>query len=66
MARAEQHEFDVVIVHAIDRFCRDLSGLLTALHYLDQHQVTFVSITENLDFSTPWGKLVLAVLGCPR
>jgi len=63
MARAERHEFDVVIVHAIDRFYRDLSGLLTALHHLDQHQVTFVSITENLDFSTPWGKLVLAVLG---
>lgn len=63
MARGEQREFDVVIVHAIDRFYRDLSGLLTALHYLQQHHITFVSITENLDFTTPWGKLVLAVLG---
>src|SRR5690606_28547339 len=25
--------------------------------------VSFVSITENLDFTTPWGKLTLAVLG---
>jgi site-specific DNA recombinase len=63
MARAEQHDFDVVIVHAIDRFYRDLSGLLAALHHLHQHLVTFISITENLDFTTPWGKLVLAVLG---
>jgi site-specific DNA recombinase len=63
MARAEQHAFDVVIVHAIDRFYRDLGGLLAALHRLHQHQVTLVSITENLDFTTPWGKLVLAVLG---
>ncbi|MCL5951370.1 MAG: recombinase family protein [Chloroflexi bacterium] len=63
MARSEQHDFDVVIVHAIDRFYRDLSGLLAALHHLHQHQVTFISITENLDFTTPWGKLVLAVLG---
>lgn len=63
MARAEQHEFDVVVVHAIDRFYRDLSGLLAALHKLGERQITFVSITENLDFSTPWGKLILAVLG---
>lgn len=63
MERATRGEFEVVIVHAIDRFYRDLSGLLAALHYLHQHHVTFVSITENLDFTTPWGKLVLAVLG---
>jgi site-specific DNA recombinase len=63
MTHADHHEFDVVIVHAIDRFYRDLGGLLAALHRLYQHQVTLVSITENLDFTTPWGKLVLAVLG---
>ena len=40
-----------------------ISGLLSALHKLDEHQIAFVSITENLDFSTPWGKLILAVLG---
>ena len=63
MSCAEQHEFDVVVVYAIDRFYRDRGGLLTALHNLQKHRVTFVSITENLDFITPWGKLVLAVLG---
>ena len=59
----EQGICDVVIVHAIDRFYRDLQGLLKALNHLRQHDVTFISITENLDFSTPWGKLTLAVLG---
>jgi site-specific DNA recombinase len=65
MARAEHHDFDVVAVHAIDRFYRGLGGLLAALHQLHQNQVAFISIAENLDFSTPWGKLVLAVLGAP-
>ncbi len=60
---AEYGIFDVVVVHAIDRFYRDLQGLLAALNRLRQHNVTFTSITENLDFSTPWGKLTLAVLG---
>ena len=60
---ASKGVFDVVIVHAIDRFYRDLQGLLKALNHLRQHDVAFISITENLDFSTPWGKLTLAVLG---
>jgi len=56
-------QFDVVVVHAIDRFYRSLSGLLAAMESLHQQGVSFVSITENLDFTTPWGKLSLAVLG---
>ena len=60
---AERGKFDVVIVHAIDRFYRSLGGLLRAMDLLSKHKVSFVSITENLDFTTPWGKLTLAVLG---
>ncbi|MEA3339025.1 MAG: recombinase family protein, partial [Chloroflexota bacterium] len=59
----EQGRCDVVIVHAIDRFYRDLQALLKAFNHLRQHNVTFISIVENLDFTTPWGKLALAVLG---
>jgi site-specific DNA recombinase len=60
---AEAGQFDVVVVHAIDRFYRSLSGLLTTMELLRRSGVSFVSITENLDFTTPWGKLALAVLG---
>jgi site-specific DNA recombinase len=59
----EQGRCDVVVVHAIDRFYRNLQGLLKALNHLQEHNVTFTSISENLDFTTPWGKLALAVLG---
>ena len=55
--------FDVVIVHAIDRLYRKLERLLKVLQGFQQHGIAFVSITENLDFTTPWGKLALAVLG---
>jgi site-specific DNA recombinase len=60
---AEKGLFDVVVVHSVDRFFRDLQGLLKALNHLQKHGVSFVSITENIDFTTPWGKLALAVLG---
>jgi site-specific DNA recombinase len=63
IADAETCGFDLVIVHAVDRFYRNLQGLLGALDRLNQAGVGFVSITENLDFTTPWGKLTLAVLG---
>ncbi|MBC7249308.1 MAG: recombinase family protein [Anaerolineae bacterium] len=60
---AARGHFEVVIVHAIDRFYRNLQGLLKALNHLYQHDVAFISIAENMDFTTPWGKLTLAVLG---
>ena len=63
MEDAEAHKFDVVIVDKIDRFYRHLGGLLTALDRLKEDDVFFVSVQERLDFTTPWGKLTLTVLG---
>jgi len=63
LSDAAQGRFQVVIVHAVDRFYRNLQGLLKALNHLHKHDVAFISIVENIDFTTPWGKLALAVLG---
>lgn len=56
-------KFDVVVVDKIDRFYRHLSGLLTSLDTLRSHGIAFASVQEKLDFTTPWGKLMLTVLG---
>ncbi len=63
LADAQQGRFDVVVVDKVDRFYRHLKGLLGALDTLRGAEVTFVSVQENLDFSTPWGKLTLTMLG---
>lgn len=63
MQSTEKGAFDVVIVDKIDRFYRHLNGLLTALNILKDRNVSFVSVQERLDFTTPWGKLTLTVLG---
>ena len=63
MEDAESRKFDVVIVDKIDRFYRHLGGLLNALDRLKEDNVFFVSVQERLDFTTPWGKLTLTVLG---
>ena len=63
MEDAKAGKFDVVIVDKIDRFYRHLGGLLNALDRLKEENVFFVSVQERLDFTTPWGKLTLTVLG---
>ncbi len=60
---AAKGRFDVVVVDKIDRFYRHLKGLLIALDTLRERDVTFVSVQEKIDLSTPWGKLTLTVLG---
>ena len=63
MEDAKAGKFDVVIVDKVDRFYRHLAGLLTALDELRSYNVSFVSVMERLDFTSPWGKLMLTVLG---
>ncbi len=63
MQDAVTGQFEVVVVDKIDRFYHDLNGLLTALDTLNQRGIAFASMQEKLDFTTPWGKLMLTVLG---
>jgi DNA invertase Pin-like site-specific DNA recombinase len=63
LARAKRGKFDVIVVTSFDRFHRNLLHLLLTLDQLHQWNIAFVSITENIDFTTSWGKVALAVLG---
>jgi site-specific DNA recombinase len=59
---AEGGLFDVIVVHKLDRFARNLRVTLETLERLDGAGVTFVSISEQMDFTTPIGKVILATL----
>ena len=59
---AEAGLFEVVIVHKVDRFFRDLAGFLGALKRLNEANVSFISVRESIDFTSPWGKLALVIL----
>ena len=60
---ASKRRFDLVVVHTLDRWARNLKVLLESVSLLDQHNVGLVSITEKLDWSTPEGRLVARILG---
>ena len=60
---AHNGKYDVVVVDKIDRFYRHLNGLLTTLDQLNEDNIAFASVQEQMDFTSPWGKLILNVLG---
>src|SRR5215213_2620974 len=62
LADAEAKHFDVIVVHKLDRFSRNLRVTLETLERLQSWGVGFVSISEQMDFTTPIGKVVLATL----
>jgi DNA invertase Pin-like site-specific DNA recombinase len=63
MADANRRRFDVVVVWKFDRFARSVSHLLRALETFRALGIEFVSLSENIDTSTPTGKMVFTVLG---
>jgi len=56
-------KFDILIVHKLDRFSRNLRITLEYFDKLSKAGVTFLSINEQMDFTTPSGKVHLALLG---
>src|ERR1039458_1913843 len=63
MTDANRRRFDAILVWKIDRFGRSLKHLVTALADLDAYGVAFISLRDNLDLSTPTGRLMFAVIG---
>ena len=63
MADAHRRRFAVLLVWKIDRFGRSLRHLVNALADLDAAGVSFVSVHDNLDLSTPSGRLMFQVVG---
>jgi DNA invertase Pin-like site-specific DNA recombinase len=63
LAHAHRRNFDAVVVWRFDRFARSVSHLLRALENFRSLGIEFVSLSEQVDTSTPTGKMVFTVLG---
>jgi DNA invertase Pin-like site-specific DNA recombinase len=63
MAEAHRRRFDVVAVWDFSRFARSTSHLLRALETFSSLGIGFVSLREQIDTSTPTGKMVFTILG---
>lgn len=63
VADAHARKFDAVLVWKIDRWGRSLTHLVTSIADLDAYGVAFVSLRDNLDLSTPAGRLMFQIIG---
>src|SRR5947209_3401115 len=52
----------VVMVHTLDRWSRNVMVTLQNFRILSQNQTPFISLNENIDYSTPEGMLQLTIL----
>ena len=63
MRQAKARKLDVIAVWKLDRFGRSLRHLVDTLAELEAVGVAFVSLTDQIDLSTPAGKLMFHVIG---
>ena len=63
MKLAKARKLDVIAVWKLDRFGRSLRHLVDALAELQAVDVKFVSLRDNLDLTTPAGRMMFHVIG---
>jgi DNA invertase Pin-like site-specific DNA recombinase len=62
MKDARRRQFDAVVVARFDRFARSVKHLILALDEFNGLSIDFISLSENVDTSTPMGRMVFHVL----
>jgi len=60
---ARSRKIDTIIVWRLDRLGRSLSHLLSMLNEFESLGVQFVSLRENIDMTTPTGRLMAHLIG---
>lgn len=62
LADVRTGKIDVIVVYKVDRLSRSLSDFAQMVDLFDQHEVSFVSVTQAFNTTTSMGRLTLNVL----
>ena len=62
LAKLRNNEYDAVLVYKLDRWARSSTELILDTKELIDKGIVFISLTDNLDFSTASGKLHFQIL----
>lgn len=60
---AEERRIDVILVHKLDRFTRNVRDLYDVLDKLNKYNVAFRSSQEQFDTTTTMGRAMIGMLG---
>lgn len=56
-------KFDAIIVHKLDRLTRNISNLYDLVELVNKKDIKLISLSENIDTSTPMGRMFVYLLG---
>ena len=62
MADVKAGEIDIIVVYKMDRLSRSLLDFMNMAEFLEQHNVSFVSVTQDINTSTSSGRMMLNIL----
>jgi DNA invertase Pin-like site-specific DNA recombinase len=62
LADIQAGRIDCVVIYKVDRLSRSLFDFARLMQIFDKHSVSFVSVTQQLNSSTPMGRLTLHIL----
>ena len=60
---AEQGRIGIIICTKLDRWGRSLKDLIETLNFLESHHVNMIFLDQNIDLSTPMGRMLFQILG---
>ncbi|MCB2288440.1 recombinase family protein [Clostridium sp. CS001] len=58
---AKEKRFDVIICYRLDRISRNISDFSTLINQLDSFHISFISVNEQFDTSTPMGRAMMYI-----
>ena len=57
----QKRKVRILVVHALDRLGRSLHHLVRIITYMSENNLTLVSYRENIDLSTPAGRMLAGI-----
>ncbi|MBZ9687986.1 recombinase family protein [Clostridium estertheticum] len=61
LSDAKEREFNVLICYRLDRISRNISDFSTLINELDSLHISFISVNEQFDTSTPMGRAMMYI-----
>jgi len=61
LSDAKEKEFSVLICYRLDRISRNISDFSTLINELDRLHISFISVNEQFDTSTPMGRAMMYI-----
>jgi site-specific DNA recombinase len=62
LADVQARRIDIIVVYKVDRLTRSLADFAKLVELFDEHDVSFVSVTQSFNTTTSMGRLTLNVL----